>query len=41
MNALSPARLHFGWRLVDDVLNFLSRAATDESELSFEAPSTA
>jgi 5-methylcytosine-specific restriction protein B len=37
MKALSPARLHFGWRVVDDVLDFLSRAVTDESELSFES----
>jgi hypothetical protein len=28
--ALAPARLHFGWRLVDDVLQFLSRAAATE-----------
>lgn len=26
MGALSPARLHFGWRVVDDVLSFLERA---------------
>jgi hypothetical protein len=37
MRGLSPARLHFGWRVVDDVLNFLSRAATDGGELSFES----
>jgi 5-methylcytosine-specific restriction enzyme B len=37
MKALSPARLHFGWRVVDDVLNFLSRAVTDGAELSFES----
>lgn len=36
MKGLSPARLHFGWRVVDDVLNFLSRAVTDGGELSFE-----
>ena len=35
MKGLAPARLHFGWRVVDDALNFRSRAATDESELSF------
>ena len=35
MNGLSPARLHFGWRVVDDVLNFLSRAETDGGELTF------
>jgi hypothetical protein len=27
MAALSPARLHFGWRVVDDVVDFLSHAA--------------
>lgn len=27
MTALSPARLHFGWRVVDDVMDFLSHAA--------------
>jgi len=37
MNGLSPARLHFGWRVVDDVLDFLSRAAADGSDLSFES----
>lgn len=37
MKGLSPARLHFGWRVVDDVLNFLSRAAVDGGELSFES----
>ncbi len=37
MQGLSPAKLHFGWRVVDDVLNFLSRAVTDGGELSFEA----
>ncbi|MGE3507788.1 MAG: McrB family protein [Vicinamibacterales bacterium] len=26
MNALEPARLHFGWRVVDDVLGFLEHA---------------
>ncbi len=37
MKGLSPVRLHFGWRVVDDVLNFLSRAASDGGELSFES----
>lgn len=37
MLALSPARLHFGWRVVDDVLDFLSRAAASGDALSFEA----
>ena len=31
MGALSPARLHFGWRVVDDVLNFLARATSVRS----------
>jgi 5-methylcytosine-specific restriction enzyme B len=35
MAALSPARLHFGWRIVDDVLDFLERAATVGDALSF------
>jgi 5-methylcytosine-specific restriction enzyme B len=26
MKALSPARMHFGWRVVDDVLDFLERS---------------
>ena len=37
MQGLSPARLHFGWRVLDDVLNFLDRAATDGGELSFNS----
>jgi MoxR-like ATPase len=36
MKALSPARLHFGWRVVDDVLNFLERAAAASNALPFE-----
>jgi hypothetical protein len=36
MEALSPARLHFGWRVVDDVLNFLERAAAAGGALPFE-----
>lgn len=34
MAALSPARLHFGWRVVDDVLNFLDLASTAGPTLS-------
>lgn len=34
MQALSPARLHFGWRVVDDVLDFLDRAAAAGEALS-------
>ena len=37
MEALSPARLHFGWRVVDDVLDFLQQAASSGETLSFEA----
>lgn len=37
MQALVPARLHFGWRVVDDVLDFVERAATTDGALSFEA----
>jgi 5-methylcytosine-specific restriction enzyme B len=29
MNALAPVRLHFGWRIVDDVLAFLQRTQED------------
>jgi hypothetical protein len=36
MDALSPARLHFGWRVIDDVLNFLERAAPAGDVLPFE-----
>lgn len=28
MECLEPARLHFGWRVVDDVLEYMERAAT-------------
>lgn len=37
MQALSPARLHFGWRVVDDVLDFLSRATAFSTALPFES----
>jgi MoxR-like ATPase len=37
MLALSPARLHFGWRVVDDVLDFLREAANAVDVLPFEA----
>ena len=37
MQALSPARLHFGWRVVNDVLDFLSRAASSGEALRFES----
>ena len=37
MQALVPARLHFGWRVVDDVLDFLERAGPADGVLSFDA----
>lgn len=37
MAALAPARLHFGWRVVDDVLDFLHKAAASADVLPFEA----
>jgi 5-methylcytosine-specific restriction protein B len=37
MEALAPARLHFGWRVVDDVLNFLDCAAAAGAALPFES----
>jgi 5-methylcytosine-specific restriction protein B len=37
MAALSPARLHFGWRVVDDVLDFLREATRAGNVLPFEA----
>jgi 5-methylcytosine-specific restriction enzyme B len=36
MKALAPARLHFGWRVVDDVLDFLAGVATAGTHLPFE-----
>lgn len=37
IEALRPARLHFGWRVVDDVLDFLSRVATATGALQIGA----
>jgi 5-methylcytosine-specific restriction enzyme B len=37
MGALSPARLHFGWRVVDDVLAFLEHADTAVDAMPFGA----
>jgi MoxR-like ATPase len=37
MAVLAPARLHFGWRVVDDVLGFLVKAAEAGDALAFEA----
>lgn len=36
MLALSPARLHFGWRVVDDVLDFLRETSNAVNVLTFE-----
>jgi len=36
MAALTPARLHFGWRVVDDVFAFLAHAAPHAKVLPFE-----
>lgn len=36
MAVLSPARLHFGWRVVDDVLDYLEQAATMKEHLPFD-----
>lgn len=36
MKALAPARLHFGWRVVDDVLDFLAQASMAGAALPFE-----
>ena len=29
MTSLQPARLHFGWRVVDDVLDYMGRVTAD------------
>jgi MoxR-like ATPase len=34
MGALSPARLHFGWRVVDDVMSFLEQTQLDPGVLA-------
>ena len=36
MAALSPARLHFGWRVIAEVVAFLARRAADSAEMPFE-----
>lgn len=36
MAALRPARLHFAWRTIDDVLDFLALTASDDHPLSVE-----
>ena len=35
MDALSPAKLHFGWRVIDAVLDYLNRSEMDGSKASF------
>lgn len=37
MSALAPVRLHFGWRVVDEVLDFMTHAAGAGDTLSFDA----
>ena len=37
MGALAPARLHFGWRVVDDVLDFLDLAERASDHLAFDS----
>ncbi|EDM77762.1 ATPase associated with various cellular activities, AAA_5 [Plesiocystis pacifica SIR-1] len=37
MQALMPARLHFGWRVVDDVVDFLARNQEHGGQLEFHA----
>lgn len=36
MKALDPVRLHFGWRVVDDVLNFMGHAGDSDGHLPFD-----
>jgi len=38
MEVLAPARLHFGWRVVDDVLGYLTQVAEMKEIVSFEDP---
>jgi 5-methylcytosine-specific restriction protein B len=37
MQALVPARLHFGWRVVDDIVDFLARNHEHGGQLEFTA----
>lgn len=37
LQALSPARLHFGWRVVDEILEFLGKASKAPDILSFDS----
>jgi len=37
MTALVPARLHFGWRVIDDVVDFLARNQEHGAQLEFTA----
>ncbi|WP_145182315.1 restriction endonuclease [Planctomycetes bacterium Pla163] len=36
MQALAPARMHFGWRVVDEVLDFLVRNQVDGGQLGLQ-----
>lgn len=36
MRALAPARMHFGWRVVDEVLDFLVRNQADGGQLELQ-----
>jgi hypothetical protein len=36
MAALAPARLHFGWRVVDDIIDYLAQAAAMTEIVSFD-----
>ena len=39
LRVLAPVRMHFGWRVVDDVLDFMKRSADDgvlESQLALD-----
>ena len=38
MNALSPARLHFGWRVIAEVVQFMERREEQSAELSAGDP---
>ena len=37
MTALSPARLHFGWRVIEEVVRFMEQRQTQRAALSVEA----
>jgi 5-methylcytosine-specific restriction protein B len=37
MTALSPARLHFGWRVIDDIFSYLTMAESMDGMLGFDS----